>query len=159
MSIPYDYYPAVLYAINVISQGETKTSACDQANISIGTFEQYLKNDKYLREMYDDAERRGYDAMADALVNIDNHRVHGQSDPKMAKVISDNIKWLLSKRKHKEYGDRVEINHTMTMDAAITSALEAARNRTAAIEDATSALIDVTPSYVSDDAIMDELLS
>lgn len=74
---------------------------------------------------------RGTDAMADALLNPDNHKLYGHSDPKMARVQSDNIRWWLSKRRPKEFGDRIEINHHLTADKAIVQALTAARNRVA----------------------------
>ena len=129
MSIPYDYTPAVLYAIDLISQGATKTAACDESNISTSTFDSYLSSNPELEEMYDDAYQRGYDSMADALLEIDNHQRYGQSDPKMAKVMSDNIKWLLSKRVSKVYGDKIEVNHNITADKAITQALLAGKQR------------------------------
>ena len=152
----YDYYPAVLYALEQISQGQTPTEACDRANIPYTTFEKYCDRDPALQELRMDAERRGYDAMADALVNIDNHKIHGQSDAKMAKVISDNIKWLLSKRRFKDYGDKVEVRHELTMDKHIVAALDAARNRVAL----PSPVIDaVAVELTDDDDIMSELLS
>lgn len=160
MSLPYDYYPAVLYALNLLSQGETLTVACDKSNITVEVFDYHVKGNTQLEGMYAEAVQRGNDAMADALINIDNHKIHGQSDPKMAKVISDNIKWVLSKRDNKRFGDKVEVRHEVTMDKAIVNALEQARKRTRALEykeDAT--LIDVTPSTKTDDELMDELLS
>jgi len=159
MALPYDYYPAVLYAIDLISQGNTLTEACDQSNLPISTFHNYIKRDENLHAMYVEADQRGSDAMADALVNIDNHRIHGQSDPKMAKVISDNIKWVLSKRKPKEYGDRVQVDHSVTVDVAITTALDAARRRVPVQE---VEVIDATavPVYEDEDAaIMRELFA
>lgn len=157
MALPYDYYPAVLYAINVLGQGNTLTEACDQANIEVPTFKRYLANDPTLQEMYEDAEQRSYDAMADALVNIDNHKIHGQSDSRMAKVISDNIKWVLEKRDNKRFGQRVEVKHEVTMDRAITDALNAARNRSAPripVNDVIDAEI-----VEDDDAILRQLLA
>ena len=158
MALPYDYYPAVLYAIDLISQGNTLTEACDQSNLPISTFHNYIKRDENLHAMYVEADQRGSDAMADALVNIDNHRVHGQSDPKMAKVISDNIKWVLSKRKPKEYGDRVQVDHSVTVDVAITTALDAARRRVPIADQ--SEVIDAEVVYSEEDAeIMRQLLA
>lgn len=125
----YDYYTAVVKAVGLIGQGHTLSRACDLADVSIVVFEKYVKNDVALQELYLDAERRGHDALADALINIDNDRVHGRSDPKMAKVISDNIKWVLSKRDQKRFGDKIEVKHEITMDRAIVSALENARER------------------------------
>ena len=160
MALPYDYYPAVLYAIDLISQGNTLTEACDQSNLPISTFHNYLNKDENLHAMYVEADQRGSDAMADALVNIDNHRLHGQSDPKMAKVISDNIKWVLSKRKPKEYGDRVQVDHSVTVDVAITTALDAARRRVPVADQSDVIDAEIVPRYESeDDVIMRELFA
>lgn len=128
-SVPYDYVPAVLYAIDKISQGMSPTAACDEANIKIATFEAYVKRDPTLQELYVDAERRGYDAMADALLRPQHHTLYGETNPQMAKVVSDNIKWYLSKKKPKEYGERIEIKHEITLDRAITDAMDKARQR------------------------------
>lgn len=162
MSLSYDFYPAVLYALNEISQGRTLTDACDRANISVQTFDAYVKRDKELQAMYEEAVQRGNDAMADALVNIDNHKIHGQSDAKMAKVISDNIKWVLGKRDSKRFGEKIEVKHEITMDRAIVSALEHARNRVPVIDVDYERIVDVTPAmltYSEDDEILRELLS
>lgn len=157
MPLPYDYYPAVLYAIDLIGQGHTKTAACDLSNIPVATFNSYVGRNEELRVAFEEAEDRGSDAMADALINIDNHKVHGQSDPKMAKVISDNIKWLLSKRRVREYGDRVVVDHSVSVDVAITTALDAARTRVASAK--SGVVIDAEVVYDDEDAkIMQELL-
>jgi hypothetical protein len=120
-----------MFAIDKISLGKTVTAACDEANITTAVFNEYIKNDESLNAMYEDAYERGTDSMADALVEIDNHSIYGHTDPKMAKVISDNIKWLLSKRRSKDYGDKIEVSHTITADKAITTALNAGRERAA----------------------------
>lgn len=164
MSLTYDYYPAVLYALNLIGQGRTVTDACDKSNLHVVTFDNYVKNDPELQTMYEEAVRRGNDAMADALVNIDNHKIHGQSDAKMAKVISDNIKWVLGKRDSKRFGDKIEVKHEITMDKAIVNALERARNRTSPlmleghVQKGVATIIDATPVN-DDDAILAQLLS
>lgn len=162
MTIAYDYYRNALSAIELISQGRTRTHACDEANITIAAFVNHVKQSPELEELLNEAETRGYDAMADALLRIDNHAIYGQSDAKMAKVISDNIKWLLSKRKQKEYGDRLEVTHNITADRAITAALAAGRQRVtqAMIEGPT---VDVEFSVVeaepSEEQILAEILA
>lgn len=160
--LTYDYYPAILYAIDLISQGKTRTTACDEANITIAVFENYTKGDKQLQDLLVEAETRGYDAMCDLLMSIDNHKTMGRSDAKMAKVISDNIKWILERRRPKQFGARLDVNHTITADRAILDALSAARSRTTvhaltdqSIPDAD--FIDVTPD--EDAALLQELLS
>lgn len=160
MTLPYDYIPAVLYAIDKISQGLTETEACDLANIKIATFKRYISDNPQLQELYVEADQRGADAMADALVRIDNHKHYGHSDPKMAKVISDNIKWLLSKRKSKNYGDRVVVEHNITADRAITEALLAGKNR-ASLAFMPQQTVDAVFTEVeeSDEEIMQRILS
>ena len=116
--------------------------ACHEANITVAIFDAHVKRDPRLQELYNEADQRGADAMADALVNIHNHRVHGQSDAKMAKVISDNIKWLLSKRKSKQYGERVTVDVNVSADAAIIKALTEGRQRALERREEHHAIID-----------------
>lgn len=162
MSLSYDYYPAIMQVLHHIGEGRTLTDACDRVFISVPVFTNHVKQDAALQAMYEEAVQRGNDAMADALINIDNHAIHGQSDAKMAKVISDNIKWVLSKRDGKRFGEKIEVKHEITMDRAIVSALEAARTRVPVIDADYTRAIDVTPalpSYAEDDEVMRELLS
>lgn len=156
MSTSYDVYPRVLDAIEYISQGETVTSACDTAGLSIAQFEGFIDRDATLQGLRQEAERRGHDALADALINIDNHRIHGQSDPKMAKVISDNIKWFLSKKDTKRFGDKIEVQHSLSLDRTIVDVLNAARNRVSLIEG--PVLDDVVYTPVNEDDEINAML-
>lgn len=158
MSIPYDTYPLVLQVIDRLTDGYTETRACDLVGLSIQSFKNSIKDNDDLQALYDEAMQRGYDAMAEALLSPDNHAIYGHSDPKMAKVQSDNIKFFLERRDAKRYGQRVEVNHTLTADKAITQALAAARMRTLPAPD----VIDITPTHVpaeDDEAILAELFA
>jgi len=141
MTITYDKYIQVLEVIESIGQGWTLTRACDLHRVGMLTFKKYIDNDEQLNALYVDAIQRGNDALADALLEPDNNEIYGRTDSKMAKVMSDNIKWVLSKR-DKRFADRVEHKVTLTADTAITSALEMARTRVA---HKAPVLIDVTP--------------
>lgn len=129
MTLPYDYVPAVLFAIEKLSQGNTLTRACDLANVPIPTFHKVVNANPEIADMYADAQQRSYDAMADALVHIHEDPNLGSSDPKIAAVISKNIMWYLEKKKPKEYGQRVQVDTNVSIDIAITTALDAARTR------------------------------
>lgn len=159
MSLAYDYYPAILYAIEQISQGQTLTKACDVSNIGIGTFKNWIKDSAELTAQYDEAVQRGHDAMAEALINIDNNQHHRHSDPKMAKVVSDNIKWYLAKKKPKEFGHNVSVEVSGSIDLAIVNALEAAKNRVAelAAPEDLPPIIDITP-MTDDEVTLAEIL-
>jgi hypothetical protein len=66
----------------------------------------------------------------------------------MARVISDNIKWLLEKRKPKEYGQRVDVNVNLSADNAIVEALARGRDRANGILIEGNA-VDVTPKRIT----------
>jgi hypothetical protein len=151
----YDYFPKVLQVLTAISQGYTRTVACDTYNIPVHVFEKHVDSTPELQDMVIEAERRGYDALADLLVNIDNDKRFGRSDPKMAAVISKNIQWLLSRRDQKRFGDKLEVKHEITLDRVITAALEAGRNRVANIEGRTIELTAL-PSSASAPVEADE---
>lgn len=151
MTLPYDIYPLVMKAITLFSEGRSKTRACDDAGITIAVFDNYIKNNEAMAELYREAEQRSYDALADALLEIDNHAIYGQSDSKMANVMSGNIKWVLEKRDSKRFGQRLTVDHNVTMDRAIISALTEGRKRAALGHDAT--VIDVTPQLSEEDEI------
>jgi hypothetical protein len=122
---------AALYAINEIGQGRTETSACDLANISVLTFKQTVQSDETLQALYADAVQRGSDALVDALIDVDTHRIYGHTDSKMAKVQSDNIKWVLAKRDPERFGERIQVKHDVSLDRVITDVLMAAKQRSA----------------------------
>lgn len=148
--------PKIMKAIELLSEGYTETRACDEVLMSVASFQNYIKKSEELQALYDEAMQRGYDAMAEALLSPDNHRLYGHSDPKMAKVQSDNIKFFLERRYAKRYGQKVEVSHTLTADKAITQALAAARQR---VLPAPSDVIDLTPIEQSDDEILAEIFS
>lgn len=159
MAIPYDNIPRVLQAIEYISTGYTETRACDFAGIGIAAFKNTIKDNDDLQALYTEAMQRGYDAMAEALLEPDNHAIYGHSDPKMAKVQSDNIKFFLERRDAKRYGQRVEVNHHLTADKAITQALLAARQR-ALPPPSSEDIIDVVPiSVQTEEDLMRELFA
>jgi len=148
MSLVYDYYNAVLYVIDQIGQGRTLTAACDMVRLSIPAFKKYVNDDETLTELYEDALQRGNDALMDALLDVDTHAIYGNTDSKMAKVQSDNIKWVLAKRDPGRFGDKIEIKHEVSLDRAITDALVMAKQRSVAALPA--------PSQIEDAVLVDE---
>lgn len=143
MATAVEIYPAVLKAIDLISQGYMKTWACDECAISTTTFDKYVNADRQLGDLANEAEQRGYHSLADALVNINTSK-HGTSDPKMAAILSKNIQWLLSRRLPKQYGERVTVEHTITADRAITEALTRGKERVLASAIIEGAAVDIT---------------
>lgn len=129
MSLPVTPQALALNAIGFIEQGRTLTMACELAGIPYAQFLYVLDNNETLRDMYAAAERRAYDMMAEALLEIDKHPIYGQSDPKMAAIVSKNIQWFLSKRRATVYGEKITVEHTITADKAILDALQRGKAR------------------------------
>lgn len=151
MSLVYDYMPAVLYAIEKISQGETQTAACDLANITIPLFEKYVESNDELQDLLRDAVRRGTDALADSLLDPTHHSRY-TTDPKVMKVVSDNVKWVIGKRDSKRFGDKVTVDVNVTADRAIVEALQAGKRRAAKfIEHAPADVLDASYVEVTDE--------
>lgn len=131
MVVDYQMYAAVLYACDRIAEGCTPTEACRRANISYAQFDHACKNAVELGMAHDVAAQRGSDVLADLLVHIfdPNYPTVYEPDPQKARIKSENIKWLLSRRFNKRYGDRMEITAEITVSHVITSQLDAAKQR------------------------------
>lgn len=135
---PYDYIPSVLAVLELISQGHTRTSACDQRNVPIPVFEKYTNEVPELRDLLVEAERRGHDALADSLVVMfspvlpsGNKNPFVQTDPRNAKILSENIKWLLEKRDSKRFGQKTTVEHNVKLDRTILEQLHLGKQRAA----------------------------
>lgn len=109
--------------ISMLHQGLTKKAICAELNISEHNMFKYLKQNPLFNKQYKEAAAVGYDALADSLLTIN------QTEPDVlrARVVSDNIKWLLARRKPETYGDKLEVNMNATVD--IAGALAEARGR------------------------------
>lgn len=63
------------------------------------------------------------DNMVDILPNISDH----YDDARMAAVVSDNIKWIATKRYRDIYGDKMDVNVQQTIDIKDVLAIAKAR--------------------------------
>jgi hypothetical protein len=129
MTVPYDVYSDVLAVIRIIATGKTPTMACDDVGLSYSTFCRVTLQNAQLGALRVEAEDRLYDLMAEALPRIYDHPVYGVDDPKMAGVVSANIKWLLERRRQKSYGQHAVIEHQITADREVLDALQKAKAR------------------------------
>jgi hypothetical protein len=153
---PVQQFNNALSVIMLIAQGRTQTAALDTVGVSYESFARAVESDATgtLKDMYNAAEERGYDTMADALLSIQSHPVYGSTNPQMAKVISDNIKWFLGRKRPAKFGDKVQVDVHVSADREIINALKLAQEQAAragvlpppVIEDAE--VIDVTPRPV-----------
>lgn len=110
-------------AIDLASEGKTIKSICEILNCDNYAITSYLKNNPLFKKSFEEARSDGHEALADSLIDI----AEKEPDILRARVKSENIKWLLSKRKATVYGDKLEVNMNATVD--IGSALAEARSR------------------------------
>lgn len=128
-NIAQNIYANIMQALDLISQGETPTKACDKAGVSTATLRKYCLQDPVLKELSDEAHQRGHDTMADVLLHIDTDDRYGSTNPQVMRVISDNIKWYLSRKNPQQYGEKVTIENKITADKAIVEALSRGKQR------------------------------
>jgi hypothetical protein len=137
-----------MQVLTLVSEGRTLTTACDQLQIAPITVLKYVQNAPELQDAYMEAEQRGLDTLADVLLNIFSDPHYGQSDPRRAKILSENIQWYLARKRPSQYGDRQIIETHITADKAIVEALSRGKERAER-----GTLDDVPYTVVSDEPI------
>lgn len=154
-----DIYSRVMSALTFLSQGRTLTSACAEAGLSAVTLQKYVNSTPELRDAFIEAEQSGYDTLADILLNIFEDSTYGHTETKKAKIISDNIKWYLARKRPSQYGDRTIVETHITADKAIVEALSRGRERAekAVLEDVAYKVLDTAVGQIAMDAIAEEL--
>lgn len=98
-----------------IAEGSTVTEACNEFGIDPRDLYRTKKAHPDLQTAFIEAQEVGAEAQADTLHNI-HQRVR---DPLMARVVSDNRKWLLSKRQVATYGDKLQVETPHNADLAV----------------------------------------
>lgn len=114
----------------LLYEGSTKAEACAQLRLNPAAVAFARREQSKFDAAIRDAEAFRIDMMTDNLLNIQD----SESDPLMCRVMSDNIKWLASKRLREIYGDKIDhhVEHTLS----IKDAIEQAKNRTIEFIDA-----------------------
>lgn len=125
------YMPAVTFAkaldvIKLVSEGETVLAACETIYIAVQQFRAACKREPALQTMLAEAEETRDDILADMLVD----EAKLPSEPKMAAIISANIKFLIERRRPMKYGKVPEaINPDSDQNRLLAEALRAAIDR------------------------------
>ncbi len=88
--------------------------ACEKVGLGKSTFFRWLAADKDVWEHYTHArEALAFKNEAD-LEDINRQVANAQLEPAAARVISDNLKWMMGRRNQKAFGDRQQVEHTGT---------------------------------------------
>lgn len=129
-------------AINLAQQGKTIKEIREELNISPHHFNKMREEDPLFGQNFARARQEGLEELADNLLEI----AKTEPDVQRARLHSENIRWILSKRKPETYGDKLDLSVTTTVD--LGGALNEARNR-ALLKPAQP--IDITPIPLTSD--------
>jgi hypothetical protein len=98
------------------SSSTSVRKSCEIAGVKAPTFMLWVSEDAALAEQYARAYKASCDIMADELLDIvdaeperTQHGTIDGGDVANKRLRSDTRKWLLSKRRPSEYGDRVQL--------------------------------------------------
>lgn len=110
--------------IHLLAKGLTRAAACKQLGIPAQHAHDWMRRDPTFAERANVARDWGCE-MLEHEIQTAGH----DYPPAQARVISENYKWLLSKRKPETYSDRMQLDVHSTVDVA--GALSSARERVA----------------------------
>ena len=136
---PPDVQPDEAKILDLLANGQTLAKACDSVGLSTGQFMQRLPSRTSLATAFVCARDAGAEVLADSLLGLTDT----EADVNRARLKSDNIKWILSRRHAAKFGDRIDVNVNTTID--LTGAITEARNRLRPVRDQEADVIDVTP--------------
>jgi hypothetical protein len=110
-------------AIRMAIEGRTLQQIHEELGCTCEAFYRLRQRDPAFAATFAAARGEGLELIADSLLTI----TETEPDVYRARVKSENIRWILSKRKPTTYGDKIDINVTQTVD--IGAALIEAKSR------------------------------
>lgn len=111
------------HVLNMIADGETTRKVREYLGINASTWMKILERSPLFHQAVMHSQSLSLEDLADSLLEIPDQMF----DVQKAKLKSDNIKFLLSKRKPQVYGDRIDLNVNGTVD--LRAALNDAERR------------------------------
>lgn len=130
---PSDYTPAIADEICTrLANGESLRAICgsdrDDFMPSIGTVMRWAIQNAEFREHYEEARRIQAETMADEIVSIaDGKGLTGEEKVTLSprdRLRVDSRKWVAAKLLPKRYGDKVEVEHSGSVQTQTDEQLE-----------------------------------
>ncbi len=106
-----------------LASGLLAYQVAEAVGIPASTISEWKSSHPEFRSAIARATELGFEAMAARLLELPNTA----SDVKRARLLSDNLKWLLAKLKPEQYGERLDVK--IDQKVSIRAALEAADAR------------------------------
>jgi hypothetical protein len=121
-------------AIELSYEGKIARKIREEIGVSSAAWAKEIRNDTAFETSLRQARSDALEDMADSLLTVCE-----EPDIYRARLKSDNMKWLLAKRKPSTYGDRVDLNVNHVI--SIGDALRDAKNRSRLVEEAKPTLL------------------
>lgn len=125
-----------------IGNGEAISAICREYGITPYHYQKYLKSDSLFQSKLETAQQISAECKVDELIALADG-IESAADAAIARVKSENIKWLATKQYREKYGEKMEVNVHQTLD--LSKVLAAASARVAPILHQEKQTIDVTP--------------
>lgn len=109
--------------IQLYKQGKTVSQIAEIIDVKIDTIADWKLTDPAFLSECTQAQTIGFEAQADSLLTIPDEC----TDVNVARLKSDNLKWLLARRAREQYGDKLDVTLNQTVN--IKDALSEAKNR------------------------------
>ncbi len=118
MTEPFDSKEAEF--IRVISEGGTLNDAAEACGVHRTTLLRWLREDETgeLRNQYARAREDQGDFAADEIAELRRKVATGIVDPQAARVMFDTLRWEAGKRKPKVYGDKLNLEASVSVKRA-----------------------------------------
>lgn len=115
MARPSDYSPEITDKIcSRISEGESLRSICDDEDMPVrSTVRLWLLEHSEFSVQYARAREEQADFYADEIIEISDRN---KDDPARSRLQIDARKWKASKMAPRTYGDRLDLNHTNSIE-------------------------------------------
>ncbi len=121
--------------LNEIESGSTLRVTASECGISDSAIIRHVQSNEEFAKQYaraiDIRTDTDCDALADRISEIPQENMHGVDSGWVAwkRVQIDTMKWLLSKRNPKKYGDKIGLEHSGEINVGLADRIAKARKR------------------------------
>ena len=100
-----------------IAEGEPLTRICKDRQIpAYRTVLGWRAANKEFQQMYARARQDAADTLADQIRELAGRVERGELEPNAGRIVIDTLKWVASKLKPREYGDRAQLDVAASVD-------------------------------------------
>lgn len=100
--------------------GKTLLTVCKEANVSYANIRRRIYESEFLTALYTQARNDFAHLQVDRMNEIAQH----EPEIQRARLLVDNIKWFSARVLPKDYGDKINIDHSGSIESTTDAQLE-----------------------------------